>query len=77
MHDDNNLNILHAHTLRLVGISLDQLWPSTTPFHGVAQGNRIQPLEQIDLPVVGGVPEIPDEILEHKRKEYEHVQVHG
>jgi hypothetical protein len=30
---------------------LDQLQPSTTPFHGVAPGKRVQPLGQIDLPV--------------------------
>jgi hypothetical protein len=30
---------------------LDQLRASTTPFHGVAPGKRIQPLGQIDLPV--------------------------
>jgi hypothetical protein len=47
----SSLNILYAHTLRLMGIGLDQLRPSTTPFHGVAPGKRIQPLGQIDLPV--------------------------
>jgi hypothetical protein len=36
MDGGSNLNILYAHTLRLLGIGLDQLWPSTTPFHGVA-----------------------------------------
>jgi hypothetical protein len=30
---------------------LDQLRPSTTPFHGVVPGKRVQPLGQIDLPV--------------------------
>jgi hypothetical protein len=44
-------NILYAHTLRLLGIGLDQLRPSTTPFHGVTPGKRVQPLRQIDLPV--------------------------
>jgi hypothetical protein len=47
----SSLNILYAHTLRPMGIGLDQLQPSTTPFHGVAPGKRVQPLEQIDLPV--------------------------
>jgi hypothetical protein len=51
MDGGNNLNILYAHTLRLLGIELDQLRPSTTPFHGVALGKRVQPLRQIDLPV--------------------------
>jgi hypothetical protein len=45
------LNILYAHTLRLLGIGLDQLRPSMTPFHGVAPGKRVQPLGQIDMPV--------------------------
>jgi hypothetical protein len=43
MDGGNNLNIL--------GIGLDQLRPSTTPFHSVAPGKRVQPLGQIDLPV--------------------------
>jgi hypothetical protein len=51
MDDGNSLNILYAHTLRLMGIGLDQLWPSMTPFHGVMPGKRFQPLGQIDLPV--------------------------
>jgi hypothetical protein len=51
MDKDSSLNILYAHTLRLLGIGLDQLRPSTTPFHGVAPGKRIQTLGQIDLPV--------------------------
>jgi hypothetical protein len=40
----SNLNILYAHTLRLLGIGLDQLRPSTTSFHGVGPGKRVQPL---------------------------------
>jgi hypothetical protein len=51
MDGDSSLNILYAHTLRLLGIGLDQLRPSTTPFHGVAPGKSVQPLGQIDLPV--------------------------
>jgi hypothetical protein len=35
MDGGSSLNILYAHTLRLLGIGLDQLRPSTTPFHGV------------------------------------------
>jgi hypothetical protein len=57
MDGGNNLNILYAHTLRLMGIGLNQLRPSTTPFHGVAPVNRIQPLGQIDLPVWFGTPD--------------------
>jgi hypothetical protein len=52
-----SLNILYAHTLRLMGIELDQLWPSTMSFHGIAPGKRVQPREQIDLPVWFGTPD--------------------
>jgi hypothetical protein len=41
MDRGSSLNILYAHTLRLLGIGLDQLRPSTTPFHGVAPGKRV------------------------------------
>jgi hypothetical protein len=41
MDGGNSLNILYAHTLRLLGIGLDQLRPSATPFHGVAPGKRV------------------------------------
>jgi hypothetical protein len=57
MDRGNNLNILYAHTLRLLGIGLDQLRPSTTSFHSVAPGKRVQPLRQIDLPVWFGTPD--------------------
>jgi hypothetical protein len=57
MDGGSSLNILHVHTLRLLGIGLDQLRPSTTPFHGVAPGKRVQPLGQIDLPVWFGTPD--------------------
>jgi hypothetical protein len=43
MDTGNNLNILYAHTLQLMGIRLDQLLPSMTPFHGVAPSKRVQP----------------------------------
>jgi hypothetical protein len=36
---------------------LDQLQPSTTPFHGIAPGKCVQPLGQIDLPVCFGTPD--------------------
>jgi hypothetical protein len=51
MDGGSSLNILYAHTLRLLGIGFDQLRPNTTSFHGVAPGKRVQPLGQIDLPV--------------------------
>jgi hypothetical protein len=57
MDGGSSLNILYAHTLHLLGIGLDQLWPSTTPFHGVTLGKRVQPLRQIDLPVWFGMPD--------------------
>jgi hypothetical protein len=57
MDGGSSLNILYAHTLRLLGIGLDQLQPSTTPFHGVTPGKRVQPLGQIDLLVWFGTPE--------------------
>jgi hypothetical protein len=57
MDGGGSLNILYAHTLRLLGIGLDQLRPSTTLFHGVAPGKRVQPLRQIDLPVWFGTPD--------------------
>jgi hypothetical protein len=49
MDGGSSLNILYAHTLRLMGIGLDQLRHSTTPFHGVAPRKCVQPLRQIDL----------------------------
>jgi hypothetical protein len=57
MDGGSSLNILYAHMLRLLGIGLDQLRPSTTPFHGVAPGKCVQPLGQIDLPVWFGTPD--------------------
>jgi hypothetical protein len=51
MDGGSSLNILYAHTLRLLGIGLDQLQSSTKPFHGVAPGKLVRPLGQIDLPV--------------------------
>jgi hypothetical protein len=56
MDGGSSLNILYAHTLRLMGIALDQLRPSITLFHGVAPSKRAQPLGQIDLPVWFGTP---------------------
>jgi hypothetical protein len=41
MDGGSSLNILFVHTLRLLGIGLDQLRPSMTPFHGVAPGKRV------------------------------------
>ena len=38
MDGGSSLNILYAHTLVLMGIVLDKLHPSVSPFHGVAPG---------------------------------------
>jgi hypothetical protein len=57
MDGGSSLNILNAHTLRLLGIRGNQLRPSTTPFHSVAPSKRVQPLGQIDLPVWFGTPD--------------------
>jgi hypothetical protein len=38
MDRGSSLNILYTHTLQLMRIGLDQLRPSSTPFHGVAPG---------------------------------------
>jgi hypothetical protein len=57
MDEGSSLNILYVTTLRLLGIGLDQLRLSTTPFYGVVPGKRVQPLEQIDLPVWFGTPD--------------------
>ena len=51
MDGGSSLNIMCAHTLKLMGIGLDKLRPSKSPFHSVAPGKRVQPLGQIDLPV--------------------------
>jgi hypothetical protein len=58
MDGGSSLNILYVHTLRLMGIGLDQLRPSTTPFHGIELRKRVQPLGQIDLPVWFSTPDI-------------------
>ncbi|XP_039821481.1 uncharacterized protein LOC120683472 [Panicum virgatum] len=54
MDGGSSLNIMYAPTLELMGIGLDKLRPSKSPFHGVAPGKRVQPLGQIDLPVCFG-----------------------
>ena len=56
MDGGSSLNILYVHSLELMGIGLDKLRPSVSPFHGVAPGKRVQPLGQIDLPVCFDAP---------------------
>ena len=45
MDGGSSLNIMYAHTLELMGIGLDKQRPSTSLFHGVAPGKRVQPLK--------------------------------
>ena len=54
MDGGSSLNIMYSHTLELMGIRLNKLRPSKSPFHGVAPGKRVQPLGQIDIPVCFG-----------------------
>ena len=54
MDGGSSLNIMYAHTLELMGIGLNKLHPSKSPFQGFALGRRVQPLGQIDLPVCFG-----------------------
>jgi len=56
MDGGSSLNILYAHSLELMGVDLDKLHPSMSPFHGIVSGKRVQPLGQIDLPVCFGTP---------------------
>ena len=56
MDGGSNLNILYAHTLELMGIGLDKLRPSVSPFHGIAPGKWVQPLGHIDLLVCFDTP---------------------
>ena len=55
MDGGSSLHIMYAHTLELIGIGLDKLRPSKSPFHNVAPGKQVQPLGQIDLPVCFGM----------------------
>jgi hypothetical protein len=57
MDGGSNLNILYVHTLRLLGIGLDQLRPSMTLLHGIVPCKRVQLLGQIDPPVWFGTPD--------------------
>jgi hypothetical protein len=57
MDGGSSLNIFYTHTPCLLGIGLDQLRPSMTPFHGIASRKHVQPLGQIDLPVWFSTPD--------------------
>ena len=41
MDGGSSLNIMYAHTLELMGIVFDKLFPNKLPFHDVAPGNRV------------------------------------
>jgi hypothetical protein len=56
MDGGNNLNIIYAETLELLGVDRSEVQAGATPFHGIAPGKRILPLGQIDLPVCFGTP---------------------
>ena len=43
MDEGSSLNIMYTHTLELLGIGLDKLCPSKSPFHGVALGSESNP----------------------------------
>jgi hypothetical protein len=56
MDGGNNLNIIYAETLGLLGVDLSTIQAGAAPFHGIVPGNRVQPLGQLDLPVCFGTP---------------------
>jgi hypothetical protein len=56
MDGGSNLNIIYAKTLGLLQIDLSSIRVGTTPFHEIIPGKRVQPLEQLDLPVCFGTP---------------------
>jgi hypothetical protein len=56
MDGGNSLNIIYAETLGLLRIDLSSVRANAAPFHGIIPGKRVQPLEQLDLPVCFGTP---------------------
>jgi hypothetical protein len=56
MDGGNNLNIIYAETLGLLGVDQSKIRASAAPFHGIASDKRILPLGQIDLHVCFGTP---------------------
>jgi hypothetical protein len=56
MDGGSSLNIIYAETLGLLRIDLSSVWAGAAHFHGIIPGKRIQPLEQLDLPVCFGTP---------------------
>jgi hypothetical protein len=56
MDGGSSLNIIYAETLGLLQIDLSSIRTGATPFHEIIPGKRVQPLEQLDLPVCFGTP---------------------
>jgi hypothetical protein len=56
MDGGNNLNIIYAETLGLLGMDKSHIRAGAAPFHSITPGKRVQPLGQIDLPVCFGTP---------------------
>jgi hypothetical protein len=56
MDGGSSLNIIYAETLELLGVDRSEVRVDAAPFHGIAPGKRILPLERIDLPVCFGTP---------------------
>jgi hypothetical protein len=56
MDGGNNLNIIYAETLGLLGIDLSMIRAGAAPFHGTVPGKHVLPLGQLDLPICFGTP---------------------
>jgi hypothetical protein len=56
MDGGSSLNIIYAETLGLLRIDLSSVRAGAAPFNGIIPGKRVQPLEQLDLPVCFGTP---------------------
>jgi hypothetical protein len=58
MDGGSSLNIIYAETLGLLQIDRSTIRAGAAPFHGIIPRKRVQPLEQLDLPVCFGTPSI-------------------
>jgi hypothetical protein len=56
MDGGNNLNIIYAETLGLLGVDRSTIRAGASPFHGIAPDKRVLPLGLLDLPVCFGTP---------------------
>ena len=57
MDGGSSLNLIYADTLRAMNISLTNLMPSDTSFHGIVLGKPVLPLGKVALEVILGSPE--------------------